>query len=96
MKFDLKFVQTLIKNHKKAARGCWPEGEYVYFVEGRVIPVDSWWSQFPCQAPTASDKELGSIKISDHIDKVWGKGFREIGWKPNKDDDEADDWYFLD
>lgn len=96
MKYDLKFVHKMVTEHKRAARESWPDGEYIYFVDGRSIPLDAWWAQFPSQEPTQSDKERKFIKISDHVDKVWGEGFREIGWRPSESDDEADDWYFLD
>lgn len=96
MKYDLDFIHKMVSEHKKAARECWPDGEYIYPVDGRSVPLDAWWSQHPCQEPTVSDKERKYIKVSDHIDKVWQGGFREIGWKPTDEEDEADDWYFLD
>lgn len=96
MKFGPDMLRELAAHHKKMCRREWcGTGMYIYFTEGKTIPISKWQVLHPAQEPTMIEKERGYVSTKGHIDQMDEKGMRVIGWHPTKEDLEAEDWIII-
>lgn len=95
----LTFGQAIeqMKQGKKLTRRGWNgKGMYVYLVDGRRIPVDTWVDRTGAQAPTEEERQNGYVEILPHIDMYTvnreGRRARLCGWLASQTDMISDDW----
>lgn len=95
MKFGADVLREIAgPHHMKARRKAWNEGNYIYYCEGQYIPVDKWIERSKSQSLTPFEKSSGFVQIVGHIDN-YCDGKRIVGWTPDKEDVEGDDWEII-
>lgn len=90
----------LMKAGKRVSRQGWNgRGMYVYYVEGRKVPIEQWAVRDPASAPTEEERQNRYVEILPHIDMYTvnrnGRRARLSGWLASQTDMLADDWFVV-
>ena len=98
----MKFGDAMacMKAGKRMARQGWNgKGMYVYFVEGRKVPIEQWAIRDPASAPTEQEIEQGYVELLPHIDMYTvnsqGRRARLSGWLASQTDMISEDWVII-
>lgn len=90
---DFGEAMVLAREGKRIARKGWNGKKmYVYFVQGRAVPVDEWQACNRAQEPTDHERLTGFVTILPHLDMYSAQGTRVIGWLASQTDMLSDDW----
>ena len=93
---DFSEAIVLAREGKRIARRGWNgKGAYVYFVQGRAVPVDEWQAYNRAQELTDHERLTGFVTILSHLDMYSAQGTRMIGWLASQTDMLSDDWEII-